>query len=144
MTAINTQMEKQISRNQWIKVGAITAAASVVVVLITQAIAIAIWPDSVLFKPLESYPRTAVFTIIPVIIATALLAWLVGNKPHPVQTFIKIAVVTLLLSFIPDYFLPVPYRTFLTSSIAAFLHVVAAIVTVFVLTTGYRREAERS
>lgn len=144
MTTIDAQREKQLSRNQWIKIGAVTAVASVVAVLITQAIALAIWPDSVLFKPLESYPRTAVFTIIPVIIATALLAWLVGNKPHPVQTFIKIAVVALLLSFIPDYFLPVPYRTFLTSSIAALLHVVAAIVTVFVLITGYQQQAERS
>lgn len=144
MTAIDTQMEKQLTRNQWIKIGAVAAVASVVAVLITQAIAIAIWPDSVLFKPLDSYPRTAVFTIIPVIVATALLAWLVGHKPHPVQTFIKIAVVVLLLSFIPDYLLPVPYRTFLTSSIAAFMHVVAAIVTVFVLIMGYRREAERS
>lgn len=144
MTTINTQMEKQLDRNQWIKIGAVTAVASVVAVLITQAIAIAIWPDIALFKPLDSYARTAVFTIIPVIVATALLAWLVGHKPHPVQTFIKIAVVVLLLSFIPDYILPVPDKTFLASSVAAFMHVVAAIVTVSVLVTGYRRQAEQS
>jgi hypothetical protein len=137
-------MEKQLDRNQWIKIGAVTAVASVVAVLITQAIAIAIWPDIALFKPLDSYARTAVFTIIPVIVATALLAWLVGHKPHPVQTFIKIAVVVLLLSFIPDYILPVPDKTFLASSVAAFMHVVAAIVTVSVLVTGYRRQAEQS
>lgn len=104
-----------------------------------QALAIAIWPDIALFKPLDSYARTALFTLIPAAGATALYAWLTSRKQHPEQTFIKIAAVVLILSVIPDYLLPVEYKTFLASSVTAFLHVVAAAVTVSVLIIGYRR-----
>jgi hypothetical protein len=47
----------------------------------------------------------------------------------------------LILSIIPDYLLPVEHKTLLASSVTAFLHVVAAVVTVSVLVTGYRRQA---
>ena len=46
----------------------------------------------------------------------------------------------LLLSIIPDYLLPVEYKTFLASSVTAFLHVVASLVIVGVLVSGYRRQ----
>jgi len=44
-----------------------------------------------------------------------------------------------MLSFIPDYILPVPNRTVIASTIAAFLHVVAAAIIVPILVIGYRR-----
>ncbi|MCB0032696.1 MAG: hypothetical protein KDE51_01650 [Anaerolineales bacterium] len=140
MTTINTQSEKHLERNQWIQLGVITAVASVVAVLIVQALAIAIWPDIVLFKPLDSYVRTAVFTAVPAVGATVLFAWLDRHKPQPVKTFINIAAVVLILSIIPDYLIPVVHKTFLASTVTAFLHVVAAIVTVFALVIGYRRQ----
>ena len=56
MTAMNRQVEKQLDRNQWVRLGLTTAVASVLAVLIVQAIALAIWPDIILFKPLDSYP----------------------------------------------------------------------------------------
>ena len=52
---------------------------------------------------------------------------------------LRIAVVVLLLSFIPDYILPVEHKTLLASSVAAFLHVVAGVILVAMLTSGYRR-----
>ncbi|MCP4357006.1 MAG: hypothetical protein GY796_03185 [Chloroflexi bacterium] len=141
MTTINTQSHAQLDRNQWILLGLMTAVTSVLAVLIVQVIAIAIWPEITLFKPLDSYARAAVFTLIPAIGATALFAWLVAHKPRPVQTFIRIAVVVLIISIIPDYLIPVAHKTFLASTVAAVLHVVAAVVTVFVLVTGYQRQA---
>jgi hypothetical protein len=141
MTTINAQTNTQFNREQWALLGLVAAVASVIAVLLVQALAIAIWPDIALFKPLDSYARAALFTLIPALGATALFAWLTSRKPHPERTFIKIAAVVLILSIIPDYLLPVEHKTLLASSVTAFLHVVAAVVTVSVLVTGYRRQA---
>ena len=139
MTMINSQTTTQPGRNQWIQIGLAAAVTSILAVILTQWVAIAIWPDIALFKPLDSYPRTAIFTAVPTAVATALFAWLAARKPQPVQTFLRISAVVLLLSFIPDYMLPVPYKTILASSVAAFMHLVAAAVIVTVLVIGYRR-----
>ncbi|MCL4261621.1 MAG: hypothetical protein KJ069_00325 [Anaerolineae bacterium] len=140
MEITNSSSSRPLDRNQWIQLGAVAAVASIVAVLIVQVMAIAIWPEIALFKPLDSYLRTAVFTAVPAIIATALFAWLSRRRTNPERTFIQIAVVVLLLSIIPDYLLPVEYKTLLASTVTAFLHVVAALVIVFVLVSGYRRQ----
>ena len=128
-----------LPKRQWLTLGLAAALGSVAAVLAVQAIALAIWPDLALFKPLESYARSALFTLIPALGATAVFAWLATRKDDPASSFKKIAAVVLLLSFIPDYVLPVAHRTLLASSVAAFLHVVAAAVTVSVIVNGYRR-----
>ena len=128
-----------LPKRQWLTIGLAAAVGSVMVVLAAQAIALTIWPDLALFKPLESYVRSALFTMIPALGATAVFAWLATRKDDPASSFKKIAAVVLLLSFIPDYVLPVAHRTLLASSVAAFLHVVAAAVTVSVIVNGYRR-----
>lgn len=140
MTTLQVNTNTQLDRNQWLKLGVATAVLSVIAVLIVQVVAIAIWPDIALFKPLDSYARTAVFTAVPAIAATALFAWLARRRADPVPTFLKISAVVLVLSIIPDYLLPVEYKTFLASTVTAFLHVVAAAVTVSVLVIGYRRQ----
>ena len=139
MTTLNAGPRSKPAANQWLILGALAAVVATAAVLIVQAIAIAIWPDIALFKPLDSYARAALFTIIPAFAATGLLAWLAARRADPVRTFVRIAAVVLLLSFIPDYLLPVPDKTFLASSVAAFLHVVAAAAIVAVLVGGYRR-----
>lgn len=139
MTMMNPQATSQPDWNQWIRIGSVAAVLSILAVLITQWLAIALWPAIALFKPLDSYLRTAIFTAVPTAVATALFAWLAAHKPQPVQKFLIISAVVLLLSFIPDYLLPVPYKTMLASSVAAFLHVVAAVVIVTVLIIGYRQ-----
>lgn len=142
MTTITTRTENQLNKNHWIKIGLGTAVASVLTVLIVQVLAIAIWPDIALFKPLDSYPRTAVFTAVPVIGATVLMAWLATRKADPIKTFTRIALVVLILSIIPDYILPVSDKTFFASTVTAFMHLVAGAVTVTGLVTGYRRQAD--
>lgn len=142
MTTMNVQTNTQLDRNQWLKLGAATAVFSVIAVLIVQVVAIAIWPEIALFKPLDSLARTAVFTAVPAVAATALFAWLSRRKADPVPTFLVISAVVLVLSIIPDYLLPVEYKTFFASTVTAFMHVVAAAVTVSVLVIGYRRQAD--
>lgn len=140
MTMINTPANTQVNQNQWVRIGMVTALASIITVLVVQAVAIAIWPDIALFKPLDSYVRTALFTLVPVVGATGLFAWLTRRKTNPMADFLKISAVVLILSIIPDYLLPVEHKTFLASSVTAFLHVVAAVVTVSTLMTGYQRQ----
>lgn len=140
---VDTQPNIQLERGQWARLGLVTALVSIVAVLVVQALAIALWPEIALFAPLDNYVRSAIFTLVPVIGATALLAWLVGRSARPVRTFIQISAVILLLSIIPDYALPVPYKTLLASSVTALLHVVAGAITVLMLVTGYHRQASQ-
>jgi hypothetical protein len=132
-----------LDRAMWMKLGLVVAAASVAAVLIVEALAITLWPEITRFQPLDSYLRAAIFTLVPALGATALFAWLVERRPQPVRTFVTTAAVVLLVSFIPDYLLPVSGKTLLASTVAAALHVVAAIVTVCGLVIGYRWHAGR-
>lgn len=142
--AVNTQTKVTIKNGDWVRLGINAAIVSVVAVLIVQTLAIAIWPEIALFAPLDSYIRSAMFTLVPVIGATALLAWLVAKQSQPVKKFIIISVVVLIISIVPDYILPVEYKTVMASSVTAFLHVVAAVITVPILVIGYQRQANRT
>lgn len=139
MTDPNRQAAESPTVAQWVVLGLATAVSSVIAVLIVRAIELAIWPEIAQFRPLDSVARAIFLTTVPALGATAVLAWLAGRREQPVTTFIRIAVVILLLSFIPDYALPFANKTLLASTATAFLHVVAAIVTVGLLIAGYRR-----
>lgn len=124
---------------QWVAVGALAAVVSVIAVLVVRAIALAIWPDLYAFDPLGSTARAILFTAVPAFAATAIFAWLAARRDDPVGAFLKLAAVVLVLSFIPDYALPIPNKTFLGSTVAAFLHIIAAIGIIAVLVVSYRR-----
>jgi hypothetical protein len=142
MTVKAESREARVSPRIWFQIGAIAIAASIAAVLLVQALAIARWPEIALFKPLESYARSALFVLVPGAAATALFAWLAARVQRPVATFVGIAAMVLLVSIIPDYVLPVPHKTFLASSVTAFLHVAAGVITAGVLVLGYRRAAQ--
>ncbi len=89
----NVQTKSDMRANDWIKLGLTAAVVSVVAVLAVQTLSIAVWPEIVLFKPLDSYIRSVIFTLAPVIGATILFAWLVARQAQPVQSFINISVV---------------------------------------------------
>lgn len=131
-----------VTRAQWLKIGLAAALVAIVLVVLAQMVALAIWPETAAFRPLNNYPRTILFTLIPAVVATALFAWQ-ARSGDPTAKFIKIAAFVLLISFIPDYTLPVPNRTFLASSIAAFLHIVAGLAITGMLITGYHRAIAR-
>lgn len=138
-TQIRTRDRALPTRQQWILTGLVTALVAIVLVLMTEALALATWPEIATFKPLDSYPRTVLFTLVPTVIATILFARLARTRQDPVSAFVKIAVVVLLVSFIPDYVLPVPNRTFLSSSVAGLMHLVAGIVITAGLVIGYKQ-----
>lgn len=142
MTSVarNSSDVRPMDTAQWLMLGALAAALSVLAVLVVRALALSIWPDLSAFDPLGSVPRAILFTAVPALAATGLFAWLAARRADPVAAFLKIAAVVLVLSFIPDYALPIPGKTFLGSTVAAFLHIIAAIPTVTVLVLGYRRQ----
>lgn len=127
-----------IPTRNWLTLGLITILLTVPIVLVTQAIAVSIWPDIRLFDPLSSFPRSALFTLVPVLAATALFAFLEGRVAKPAKLFMQISIAVLVLSFIPDYLLPVANKTLLASTVAAFLHLVAGLITLTVLQLGYK------
>jgi hypothetical protein len=142
-STIVQQHTTQLEMKTWAKIGLMTACVSIASVLAVQAVAIALWPEIALFKPLDSYARSALFTFIPIMGATAVFAWLVNRKEQPIPKFITVSLVVLLISIIPDYVLPVPDKTVLASSVTAFMHVVAGVTAVTLLIAGYRRQLKQ-
>jgi len=124
---------------RWLIPGAMAAVGAAIAVVIVQAAAIAVWPDIASFRLLDNLARSALFAAVPAVVATGIFAWMVGNRREPVRDFMVLAGVVLVLSVIPDYTAPVEGKTFLASTVTAFLHVVAAVVTVGVLVRAYRR-----
>lgn len=138
------QNSAQLDVKAWAKLGLLAAAVSIAAVLLVQAIALALFPDIALFKPMDSYVRTALFVLVPALGATAVFAWLVNRTEKPVSKFIALAAIVLGLSIIPDFVLPDPYKTMLASSVTAFLHVVAGVIIVSILVLGYQRQQKRA
>jgi hypothetical protein len=140
-----TQATRPVTRHglelsDWAQIGALAAAASIAAVMLVQALALALWPEAAGFKPLDSYLRSALFTLVPALGATLVFAQLARRTGNPVPAFVQVAAVVLLVSFIPDYLLPDPNKTLLASSLAALLHLVAGAVTVGVLVASYRHK----
>ena len=127
-----------LSRRDWLTLGSVTVVASIMMVLLVQAFALAFWPDIKSFDPLNSFLRSALFTAVPVAGATFLFAFLDSRMAEPAGLFNKIAIAVLIVSIIPDFLLPVANKIFLASSVTAFLHVVAASMTVMILQQGYK------
>ncbi|MCC6190680.1 MAG: hypothetical protein IT318_16745 [Anaerolineales bacterium] len=127
----------RLNGRDWAIIGMAAAAAASAAVVAVQAMAIALWPEIALFKPLDSYPRSILFTTVPALGAAAVLAWLAARQARPGPAFIRLSLAVLLLSFIPDYALPAPHKTVLASSVAACLHVVAGLITMGVLLAGH-------
>lgn len=126
--------------HRWLAPGTMAAVGAAIAVVIVQHAAMTIWPDIASFKLLDNLARSAVFAAVPAIVATMLFAWMVRNRREPVRDFLVLSAVVLVLSAVPDYAAPVEHKTFLASSVTAFLHVVAAVVTVGVLVRAYRRD----
>lgn len=130
----------QLGLKDWARLGFGAAALAIAGVLVTQALALALMPSLALFSPLDSLARSVLFTFVPAIGATIIFAWLARRSAQPVAAFLKISLVVLMLSFIPDFLYPDPDKVLLASTVAAFLHVVAGALIVGTLVWGYQRK----
>jgi hypothetical protein len=142
-TRIRTQRPLEghtLDLKAWSLLGALAAAAGIAGVLAAQAAALSLWPEAAQFKPLDSYARSVLFTLVPALAATVILAQLARRTSQPIPTFLRIGAVVLLASFIPDYLLPDPNKTLLASTVAAGLHMVAGALITAVLVAGYQHK----
>lgn len=140
-TISNTKNTESLRVTHWLRIGLQAAAGAILAVLLVQLVILSIRPELAAFKPLDSYARSALFTFIPVMGATGIFAWLVKKKDQPVKKFLCISTISLLASFAPDYLLPIANKTLAASTAAAFLHLVAGIVTVSLILFGYSRSS---
>lgn len=122
----------------WLRLAIGAAIVSAAAVVISQLTAFAVWPELALFDPLNSPPRSALFTALPAFGAAGVFAWLDRRVTRPEPMFLLISLIVLAISIVPDYLLPFAGKTFLASTVTAALHVVAAVSTVTVLVVGYR------
>ncbi|MEA2695845.1 MAG: hypothetical protein QOI66_116 [Myxococcales bacterium] len=96
------------------------------------------------FQPLTT-PFVATFTVIGMIAATVVFAWIAQTRANPVRTFLAIAAVGLFLSWLPDLAIGV-MGVFPGTTVGGILslmaiHVVAAGCAVVILTRfGLRSE----
>lgn len=95
------------------------------------------------FIVLSNPSGAIVFTVFPAIIAVFLYAALLRFSSNPARTFTIISAVVLVLSIIPDYtYIPSQEgATFGQATILALMHVVAAAVIVWMLTTLTRPQS---
>jgi hypothetical protein len=91
-------------RTTWLRLLVVGASLSLVAAIANVALATALrgWlqvPAG--FQPLTT-PSVALFTIIGMVGATAVFAWTAHTQEDPIRTFLVIATVGLVLSWLPD------------------------------------------
>jgi hypothetical protein len=88
------------------------------------------------FVVLANASGTILFTVVPAIAAVLLYAALIRFTSNPARIFTTIAVVVLIVSWIPDltYIPSVPGSSSGQTAILMLMHVVAAVVIVSMLT----------
>lgn len=113
--------------------------ATVVATVVNAAIVLAVPPaiDHPPYAPL-SLGSVALFTVLGVVAATAVYAVILRLSARPERTFLAIAAVVLLLSFVPDLTFAgeLPGATSAGVALLMVMHVVAAVVAVTVLVRG--------
>src|SRR5215207_3031642 len=126
-----------VSRGRFTLVGLATVAAAVIATLLVYALGSVIVGYDPQFIILANASGTILFTVVPAIIAVLLYAALMRFTSNPARIFTNIAVVVLIVSLIPDltYIPSVPGASSGQTAILMLMHVVAAVVIVWMLTT---------
>ena len=116
-------------------VGPLTVLAAIAAVLVVRVVAVSILGPSEL--PALSWAGVIVFTTVLVTAAVLVFAVVARVAATPIRTYRRVALVALVLSFIPDFLLPgsgVPGATWPAVSALMVMHVVAWWVTVQMVT----------
>lgn len=124
-----------------LKVGFFAVAASIIANLILRAIAFAVWDLPTEFPPLQPV-AIAAFTLGGTVLATWVYAFIRKRAKKPESLFRWIALVALIVSIIPNFLLmsnptltPFPGGSSTTFGVLILFHVVAALVSVSILTS---------
>jgi hypothetical protein len=128
---------RAVSRGRFALIGLGTVAAAVIANLLVYLLGSVVVGYDPQFIILANASGTILFTVVPAIVAVLLYAALMRFTSNPARIFTNIAVVVLVASLIPDLTY-IPSLSGATSGQTALLmvmHVVAAVVIVFTLTT---------
>ena len=135
---INPEGGKRISFRRLLWVGPLAVLASVIANVLVSITAVALVGISPEFEPLYLRPVIG-FTAVGVLGAVIVFALVARFSRRPVRLFRRIALVVLLLSFVPDLSLlnASPYAGTTVQSVIALMlmHVVACLISVSLLTT---------
>ena len=128
---------RPVSRGRFALVGLGTVAAAVIANLLVYLLGSVVVGYDPQFVVLSNASGTILFTVVPAIVAVLLYAALMRFTSNPARIFTNIAVVVLVLSLIPDltYIPSVPGASSGQTAILMLMHVVAAGVIVWMLTT---------
>lgn len=133
-----TAAEERVSGRRLLWVGPLTIIAAVVANQIVHFLAIALFNISPEFPPLQPGPPIA-FTIMGVLGAVIVFAIIGRLSRRPIGLFRRIALVVLVLSFIPDIALlltgAMPGTSLVAVGTLMLMHTVAWAITVWMLTT---------
>lgn len=117
-------------------VGPVTVAASLLAVFAVRVVALATFdlvPD---YPPLTPFGLTF-FTTVLVTLGVLVFAVVVWKSATPIRTYRRIALIALVLSFIPDLFLPgqdLPGATWTAAIVLMAMHVAAWLPVRLILT----------
>jgi hypothetical protein len=147
MSAESAQPRQPLPLKRIAVYGLIAVIGSVVVNLIIRAIGVAIIDVAPEFGPLADPTGTVIFTTVLVLIAVIVFAIVDRKAGNPVRMFNIIALIALIVSFVPDILLlvspesaPFPGATPAAVIILMLQHVAAYAITVYTLTVlAYRR-----
>ena len=128
---------RAVSWGRFALVGLGTLIAAVLANLLVYLIGSVVVGYDPQFVVLANASGTILFTVVPAIVAVLLYAALIRFTSNPARIFTNIAIVVLILSLIPDltYIPSVPGATSGQTAILMLMHVVAAAVIVWMLTT---------
>ena len=129
-----------VGRGRFALVGLGTVAAAVIANLLVYALGAVVVGYDPRFVVLANAGGTILFTVVPAIVAVLLYAVLMRFSGNPARIFTNIAVVVLIVSLIPDltYIPSVPGASSGQTTILMLMHVIAAGVIVWMLTTRTR------
>jgi hypothetical protein len=131
---------RSVNWGRFALVGLATVVAAVVANVLVYFLGIAVVTVDPRFIVLTTVQPTIMFTLVPAIGAVLLYAVLLRFASNPARLFTWIAVVGLVVSLIPDlaYIPSVAGATVGQTALLMLMHVVAAIVIVWMLTTFTR------
>ena len=128
---------RAVSWGRFALVGLSTVIAAVLANLLVYLIGSVVVSYDPQFVVLANASGTILFTVVPAIVAVLLYAVLLRFTSNPARIFTNIAIVVLIVSLIPDltYIPSVPGASSGQTAILMLMHVVAAAVIVWMLTT---------
>lgn len=140
-TTLNTPLRRaaRVDPSKVWRVGGLAILASAVANAVVYFIASALVRFPPEFPPLASVVPPILFTVMFTLVAVVVFAVVARRSSQPVRLYRIIAVVALILSFIPDLTLPgnpmFPGATPAAIGTLVVMHFVAAAITVYLLTT---------